>query len=703
MISLYYYLVQLNAIVAGVAAVAVFWRNRFQPIGPALGLTMLGTAVWLFGFAQYFLTLPEAKALFWGKITLSASIAVNPLYFQSMVLLAGLFKRYRWWVLAANLTAVVFIVLLWQDRIISGLTYPPYMAHYVAYDRGLYGWLILHIVGWQIFGASLLLLQARKATGYHRTQTVYFIIAWAIVFITTSSIIVPLEYNVHLQPFGFFVLPLNLAFLAYVLSKSRLADYNVVIGRVLLYTVTVLVVAGISLLFVGGAALLAPGFMEQPQMTFAVLMATAIGMGVTVGIPRLLPRAERMMQERLFGSRTGYQDQLSGLVRRLSTVPSIDELFSTVVSSIQSEMQLTRAVILIEDSLSGNYRVRAESGTNAEGVEFEPTSPLFAWLRSQREIFVREEVVRQVPGTVSHAFDADLERLGATVCIPMLIDDQLTGVVALGDKTNREMFFMSDLNLLTNLATELALVFRFRRVEEEIFHKNKLIELGTIAAGVAHELRNPLASIRTFAQLLPEKMDDPDFQNEFSKLVLSDIDRITRVIESMLAFSRPSQVSLAEHSTADLIEEAIMLTQPRLKSKRIEVTRNFHEQAQVKVDKQKILQVLVNLINNATDVLPEQGRIRIATGIRRTDSGGGNNGAERHAAIEVSDNGPGIPVGVRGRLFDPFFTTKKEGTGLGLSISQKIVRDHGGLITVSSTEGKGTTFQISLPLAELED
>ncbi len=113
--------------------------------------------------------------------------------------------------------------------------------------------------------------------------------------------------------------------------------------------------------------------------------------------------------------------------------------------------------------------------------------------------------------------------------------------------------------------------------------------------------------------------------------------------------------------------------------------------------------MLVNLINNATDVLPEQGRIRIATGIRRTDSGGGNNGAERHAAIEVSDNGPGIPVGARGRLFDPFFTTKKEGTGLGLSISQKIVRDHGGLITVSSTEGKGTTFQISLPLAELED
>ena len=199
--------------------------------------------------------------------------------------------------------------------------------------------------------------------------------------------------------------------------------------------------------------------------------------------------------------------------------------------------------------------------------------------------------------------------------------------------------------------------------------------------------------------MLFRSMDDPDFQNEFSKLVLSDIDRITRVIESMLAFSRPSQVSLAEHSTADLIEEAIMLTQPRLKSKRIEVTRNFHEQAQVKVDKQKILQVLVNLINNATDVLPEQGRIHIATGLRWMEGSGNGSQPRHYAVIEIRDNGPGIPAGVRGRLFDPFFTTKEfgKGTGLGLTVVKGIIEEHHGIISAESREGKGTTFTILLP------
>jgi signal transduction histidine kinase len=116
------------------------------------------------------------------------------------------------------------------------------------------------------------------------------------------------------------------------------------------------------------------------------------------------------------------------------------------------------------------------------------------------------------------------------------------------------------------------------------------------------------------------------------------------------------------------------------------------------VDKHQILQVLVNLLSNAADATPEQGKIRVATGVSQHVTGNGGNGNQTYAVIEVSDNGVGIPAAVRNRLFDPFFTTKKEGTGLGLSISQKIVRDHGGSITVSSVEGKGATFHVNLPL-----
>ena len=216
---------------------------------------------------------------------------------------------------------------------------------------------------------------------------------------------------------------------------------------------------------------------------------------------------------------------------------------------------------------------------------------------------------------------------------------------------------------------------------------------------MAHEIRNPLASIRTFAQLLPEKMDDPEFKLEFSKLVLKDVDRITKVIESMLAFARPAQVTIADHSASELVDESVLLTTTRLKNKRIELTKHYHERPILRVDKQQILQVLVNLISNAADALPEQGKIRVATGIRSMNGTSETNGEQKFAVIEVADNGPGIPAAVRNRVFDPFFTTKKDGTGLGLSISQKIARDHGGIITVSSDEGKGTAFQVNLTVS----
>jgi len=419
-------------------------------------------------------------------------------------------------------------------------------------------------------------------------------------------------------------------------------------------------------------------------------------------LPRFLPRAERMMQERMFGKRYGYQDALAGLVKELSLLQNVDEVLGKVATTLHDQMQLSRVLILMQDPLSGDYQLQAQSGLSqeqTEGMDLGENAPLIHWLQENRDALVRDELARRVSPQGVRELLPDLDRLKASVCMPMILDNRLTGLIVMGEKLGNEMFFVSDLRLLETLTTEVALAVKYRRMEDQIFRKNKLIELGTIGAGIAHEIRNPLASIRTFAQLLPDQMDDPEFKGEFSKLVLKDVDRITKVVESMLAFARPSQVSIADHSANDLVDEAIMLAQPRLKSKQIELTKNFHEKPMIKVDKQQILQVLINLLNNAADALPEHGKIRVATGMRLMDGAEGNGNQQKFGVIEVADNGPGIPAATRNRLFDPFFTTKKEGTGLGLSISQKIARDHGGVITVSSVVGKGTTFQVNLPLS----
>ena len=704
MIQVYYYLVFVSALVSLLVAAAVFWKNRYQAVGPIFGITMVGTALWLFCFAKYFQPLTRTDALMWARLTMTTSIFINPLLFHSMCALVERTRRFRWWIVTGYVMAAMFAVLLMRGQIITGFKPTPFMNHYVVYNRVWYPLLGLHIVGWQLLGVGILAYHAVRLTGYRRTQLVYFMVAWFVVFLVTNSIILPLEYDINIQPFGFFFLPLNLALLAYVMSKARLADFNVVIARVLLYALTLLIVIIFSLIFVGGMAFIAPGFMNPQQILFTMTLVVTIGLGLTIVLPRWLPRAERMMQERWFGKRYGYQDAVAGVVKELGRMPTIDLVLGRVANTIHSVMQVTRVVIATQDPLSGDYLLQAQSGLTpkeaGEVGDLKGASAIVHWFESHPGVLVSEEVVRQMPEAEWKILSAELERMKAVVCVPMMLEDRLTGLIFLGPKVGGEMYFISDLKLLETLATEVAMAIKYRRMEEEVLRKNKLVELGTIAAGVAHEIRNPLASIRTFAQLMPDRMDDPEFKNEFSKLVLKDVDRITKVIESMLAFARPAQVTIGDHLANDLVDEALLLVQPRLKSKRIDLRKQYHGNPTLKVDKNQIIQVLVNLLNNATDVLPEQGRIRVATGVQSLDLDSDGNGSnpQQYAVIEVADNGQGIPAAVRNRLFDPFFTTKKDGTGLGLSISQKIVRDHGGIIPVNSIEGKGTTFQINLPL-----
>ena len=703
MTSVYYCLVLINAAVSLAAAGAVFWKNRFHTVGRLFSLTMLIFSIWLVGFAHYFQPLNEPAALVWAQVTLTAATLVSPVWFHTLCEMAERSARFRVWIIGSYISAGLFLILLWSGHLITGLTLVPYMKHYIHYSRVWYPLLSAELITWPWFGFCVAFSRAKSEPGYKRTQLSYFLVAWFIIFLVTYSIIVPLEYRIYIQPFGFFVLPLNLMILTYVMAKARLADFNVVIARVLLYSVTMVIVAGATLIFLGGIAVVAPGFMNQQQLTFAFMLSMTIGVGLTIGLPRLLPRAERMMQERMFGKRYGYQDALANLVKELSRLPTIEDVLNTVATTVHSQIQVSRALIFMQDMLTGNYKLRAESGLgpqdDADALELKEDAGIVKWLSGNTDTLVREEMARRVaPGLRQH-LEAELDRLKVNVCVPMILDNRLVGLIGLGEKLSRDMFFVSDLRLLETLATEVALAVKYRRMEDQASRKNRLVELGTIAAGVAHEIRNPLASIKTFAQLMPERMEDPEFKNEFSKLVLKDVDRITKVIESMLAFARPSQVTIGEYPANDLVEEAILLVQPRLKSKRVELTREFHGNTVIKVDKHQILQVLVNLLSNAVDALPQQGKIRVVTGVSQRNLAGDGNRNQNCAVIEVSDNGPGIPAAVRNRLFDPFFTTKKEGTGLGLSISQKIVRDHGGAITVSSVEGKGTTFQVNLPLA----
>ncbi|MCX7887980.1 MAG: ATP-binding protein, partial [Verrucomicrobiae bacterium] len=516
-----------------------------------------------------------------------------------------------------------------------------------------------------------------------------------------TFVIIPIEYGVKIPPVGFALLPFNFAIVAAVATQVRLADFSVVLTRFLAYAVSLLVVIALCLLFVAGVTLLFPGFMNQIQMFATVLLAVITGTVLAATIPRFLPVVERVVQERFLGHRLAYQEAMAGLVKELARPATLDQMLETVATGVYSHMQVRRVLIFLLDLIGNDYRLRAQAGPNpkpaADGLSLPASSAVVRWLTEKKDALVRDEVMRAAPPSLWQQLAGEFDRFGVSLFVPMVLDDRVVGVIAIGEKLSRDMFYISDLRVLTALATELALATRYRLLEEQAIRDNRLIELGTIAAGIAHEIRNSLASVRTLAQMLPGKSTDPELC-ELGKRAISDVDRINRVIQNILSFARPGTVNIANHRAAELVDEALMLVQSRLKSKQIRASKKVHDSLVLRVDKPQIVQVLVNILNNAIDAVPLEGEIRIATGEHRLEPAKGQP-PRRYGVIEISDNGPGVPAEIRHRIFDLFFTTKKNGTGLGLAISQKIVRDHNGLITVSSLEGQGATFQVHLPAA----
>lgn len=237
-------------------------------------------------------------------------------------------------------------------------------------------------------------------------------------------------------------------------------------------------------------------------------------------------------------------------------------------------------------------------------------------------------------------------------------------------------------------------VTEYKQIEQSAYQNDKLAMLGKIAASIAHEIRNPLTSIRGFIQLLKPHLAQLG-KEEYSRIILTEIDRANDIIYEFLNSSKPSAPMKQKVSINHLLNEVILLSDSEALMKGCQIHFETYDEAlAVSIDVKQVKQVVLNIVRNAMDAITElegerSGRIDIIT--RRE----GND-----AEITVRDNGKGMDPLTKSKLFDPFFTTKVAGTGLGLSVSYRIVRNHGGKIRVSSNNGEGTEFNIYLPLAE---
>ena len=247
-----------------------------------------------------------------------------------------------------------------------------------------------------------------------------------------------------------------------------------------------------------------------------------------------------------------------------------------------------------------------------------------------------------------------------------------------------------------------------KRLEFQIRRSDRLASLGTLSAGMAHEIKNPLVSIKTFAQLLPERYQDSDFRQTFSNLIGHEIDRIDSLVNQLLRFARPAKPQLEPRHVHQILEKSLLLVGHRLYQKDIKLTRSWDANVDtIRADADQLEQVFLNFFLNAMDAMKNGGELHIGTEIRADQelvAAFNQTNGERPEVLRISirDSGEGIKPEDLPHVFDPFFTTKDYGTGLGLSVVHGIIQEHGGQIEVESELNKGTAFHILLPLVRFD-
>ncbi len=235
-------------------------------------------------------------------------------------------------------------------------------------------------------------------------------------------------------------------------------------------------------------------------------------------------------------------------------------------------------------------------------------------------------------------------------------------------------------------------ITEIRQLQRRVQHTEKMAAMGKLAAGIAHEIRNPLGAIKTCAQFLESNSELQDSKHRFSQLIVRESKRMDQLITRLLNFTRPAKCDFQYTDISKLIENAVDLVSFKVNGTNITIEKQYEENLpNIFVDAKRLSQAVFNILLNAVDAVADAGLLNVTTAF---DS------ANEQVEISITDTGNGIPKDQLENIFNPFFTTRPGGTGLGLAIVQQIIVEHNGAIAVQSEVGKGTSFTITLPLTQ---
>ncbi|MBU0574171.1 MAG: GAF domain-containing protein, partial [Candidatus Margulisbacteria bacterium] len=656
-----YYLYTPILIIAIFLGIYILYKNPKSRINKCLCGFILAQALWIFTLLLTDTTGSYNTALFWAKMALIGPSFIPAFFLCFAIVFPDNNAQTNLKKLLLLFTpAILFTVLSPTSLNIKSITIHSWGTEV---DPGiLYYFLLAYFLGYLGFAFYILFRNQKTAKGHIKQQIKYIFMGafiGIILGVTTNLILVLLgtsQFSI-LGPFSALIFS---SFIVYAILRHQLMDIEVVIKKTAVYSILTASITGffIGLIYLGD---LMVGHMTGFQSLWMVLIGA---IALSLIIQPLRDRVQNIIDKIFFISRYDYQKILKNYSQALSRpTDNLDRYAKLVPYLVCKAIKLKGASFWILNRMENVYEIRdAIKGDRVKiGASVHVENPII-------EELIKTKSAISIDDTRNKAVKNEMNSIKSDLCLPCISSSQyfkvptLIAVLSLGQKMSGEEFTDEDISFLQILANQATISIEYafimdelKRNQDMLIQQEKLATLGTTAASIAHELKNPLSYLSTLAQLLPMSWDNKQFRESTEKFMPAEVDRMRIIIDGILDYSRNKELVIEDTDLSKILLKVLTIVAADIRKRKAEITKEIPDQIMIKGDHNRLAQVFMNLINNACESMENAPKKELYIKVKKDGE---------FVYINIKDTGCGIPPDRLKNIFDPFYTTKKTGTGL---------------------------------------
>jgi len=714
----------INAVAASILGPVVYFKNRKKIVNKTFGLFCFFVAIWSYFYFLWQISTTASDALFWSRALMVGAIFIPISYFHFILGLLNKIQEKKKILITGYLVFFFFFLLNFTSLFVKSVT-PKLNFNFWPNAGILYSPFLILWFFYALYTIYLLFKEYSTSFGTTKSQLRYILLGTIVGYLggTTNYL---LWYDIPIPPVGNWTAVLYLGIVAYAIVKYRLMDIRFILGRGAVYGLSLItIIASASLLMLGSNR-----FLSTIPFNITAISILIINILLFQPIFRFF---EKFASKYFYYTFYSYQTVLTDLGKRLTQFLDLDKLSSLIVNTLMNTMKLDRTVVLLREPGNGDYQIQKNIGFREEnGISLIKDNFLTIYLERTQKPLVYEEIsliVRDVENKKEkerlETLKTNMKKIEAALCLPLLMERKIIGMIVLGSKISGDAYSEQDIDLLTNLSNQASIALQnaklysetkgfSEKLEREVEKRTKELseayeelkkldraksEFVSIAS---HQLRTPLTAIKGYISMMlensygraPKKMQKP-LEN-----IYASNERLIKLVNDLLNISRIEagrmEVQPEETSVEEILKSIVEELKNEVERKGIYLKTEFPKGTKVKkisIDKDKIRQVILNIIDNAIRYT-NRGGITVRTLTK-----------DNKYQIEVADTGEGMTREEISHLFESFSRGKAgarfwtEGAGLGLYVAKKFVDMHGGKIWAQSPgKDKGSIFFIELPI-----